>query len=75
MGALSITPGTPEEDSLEVQSGWYEDWYDNARGIFDGERIFALIGYELIEARMIDGRLVERQRVNFMPRPGQKGWQ
>jgi hypothetical protein len=75
MGSLSITPGTPEEDSLEVQSGWFEDWYDNARGIFVDERIFALIGYELIEARMIDGRLVERRRISFMPHVDQKGWQ
>jgi hypothetical protein len=75
MGSLSITPGTPERDSLEVESGWYEDWYDNARGIFVGERIFAVIGYELIEARMIDGRLVERQRISFMPGIDQRGWQ
>jgi len=75
VGSLAITPGTPEQDSLEVQSGWFDDWYGNARGIFVGERIFALIGYELIEARMMDGRLVERQRIGFMPRNDQRGWQ
>jgi hypothetical protein len=74
IGSLSSTPGTSEQDSLEVQSGWFEDWYGNARGLFVGQRIFALIGYELIEARMIDGRLVERQRINFMPRTSQTGW-
>ena len=67
IGSLSITPGTPEQDSLEVQSGWFDDWYGNARGILVEQRIFALIGYELIEARMIGGRLVEQRRINFMP--------
>ena len=74
LGSLSTT-GTPEADSLEVQSGWFDDWYANARGVFVGERIFALIGYELIEARIMDGRVVERQRINFMPGIDQKGWQ
>jgi len=75
VGSLSIKPGSPESDSLEVQSGWFDDWYGNTRGIFVGERVFALIGYELIEARMVDGRLVERQRINFMPGVDQRGWQ
>jgi len=56
------------------------DWYGNARPIFLGDRIFALLGYELVEGRL-DGqawrwgdaveppgeRLVERRRVSFAP--------
>ena len=74
LGSLSITPGAPESDSLEVQSGWFDDWYGNARGFFVGDRIFALIGYELIEAQLFGGRLVERRRINFMPGVDQRGW-
>jgi hypothetical protein len=74
LGSLSMTRGIPESDSLEVQSGWFDDWFGNSRGIFVGQRIFALIGYELIEARIVDGRIVERQRINFMPGVDQRGW-
>lgn len=48
------------------------DWYGNARPLFVGERVFALLGYELVEGRL-EGRgrdesLVERRRVDFAPR-------
>ena len=34
--------------------------------VYDG-RIFALLGYELVEGRMIGGRIREVERVNFAP--------
>jgi hypothetical protein len=47
------------------------DWYGNARPIFIGERVFALMGYELVEGRLErrpwGERLVERQRIGFAP--------
>ena len=43
------------------------DWYGNARPIFADGRIFALLGYELVEGRMIGGRIREVDRVNFAP--------
>lgn len=47
------------------------DWYGNARPIFLGDRVFALMGYEIVEGRVLrrDGqnRLVEMRRVNFQP--------
>ncbi len=43
------------------------DWYGNARPIFMGERIFALMGYELVEGSMQRGRINERRRVSFAP--------
>ncbi|WP_340587951.1 beta-propeller domain-containing protein [Erythrobacter alti] len=44
------------------------DWYGNARPIFLGDRIFALMGYELVEGRM-DGREIDEvRRVSFTPR-------
>jgi hypothetical protein len=48
------------------------DWYGNARPLFIGGRVFALMGYELVEAERVHGRwderLVERWRVDFSPR-------
>jgi hypothetical protein len=44
------------------------DWYGNARPIFIGDRVFALLGYELVEGTLQDGRIRERRRVDFAPR-------
>jgi hypothetical protein len=44
------------------------DWYGNARPIFADGRIFALLGYELVEGRMADGRIREIGRLNFAPK-------
>ena len=43
------------------------DWYGNARPIFLGPRVFALMGYELVEGQLRDGRIIERRRVDFSP--------
>jgi hypothetical protein len=50
------------------------DWYGNARPIFLGERVFALLGYELVEGRMAwrgwpGERVEELRRVSFAPQP------
>ncbi len=45
------------------------DWYGNARPIFLGDRIFALLGYELVEGALDGPRIRERARVNFAPEP------
>jgi hypothetical protein len=43
------------------------DWYGNARPIFLGDRVFALLGYELVEGRLDGGVISEIGRVNFSP--------
>jgi hypothetical protein len=43
------------------------DWYGNARPIFLGGRVFALLGYELVEGKMGDGRIQELRRINYAP--------
>jgi hypothetical protein len=44
------------------------DWYGNARPIFVGTRVFALLGYELVEGRVDDARGIrERRRIDFTP--------
>lgn len=42
------------------------DWYGNARPIFFRGRVFALMGYELVEGELREGRLVERSRINYL---------
>ncbi len=41
------------------------DWYGNARPIFYGDRIFALLGYELVEGQRADNKIIETRRTNF----------
>ena len=43
------------------------DWYGNARPIFIGSRVFALMGYELVEGRYDGTTVRERRRVDFTP--------
>jgi hypothetical protein len=46
------------------------DWYGNARPIFIGNRVFALMGYELVEGRLARGGSIgEVARLNFAPPP------
>ncbi len=43
------------------------DWYGNARPLFIGDRVFALLGYELVEGRVEGERIRERRRIDFTP--------
>ncbi len=43
------------------------DWYGNARPVFLQGRVFALLGYEIVEGKMEDGRIHELRRVNYAP--------
>ena len=42
------------------------DWYGNARPIFWRNRVFALLGYELVEGDLTGGRMREQRRVDFL---------
>ncbi len=42
-----------------------EDWYGNSRPFFIGKRIFALSGDELIEAELVNGEIIEKDRINI----------
>ncbi|HNQ14139.1 MAG TPA: beta-propeller domain-containing protein [Pyrinomonadaceae bacterium] len=46
------------------------DWYGNARPLFLRGRVFALLGYEIVEGSIDDGRIRETRRVNFAPGRG-----
>jgi hypothetical protein len=43
-------------------------WYGNARPIFIENRVFALLGYEIVEGQVRGGRMREVRRVSYAPR-------
>ncbi|MDV3258167.1 MAG: beta-propeller domain-containing protein [Sphingomonas sp.] len=65
-GRLDADPGRASDDGCVASC---VDWYGNARPIFIGNRLFALMGYELVEGRMANGAIHEVDRVNFAPPP------
>jgi hypothetical protein len=44
------------------------DWYGNARPLFLRNRVFALLGYEIVEGRLDRNGVTEVRRVSFAPR-------
>ena len=65
LGQLAASPQGRLDDGCRASC---VDWYGNARPIFVGERVYALMGYELVEGRIIDGAVTERRRVDYGPR-------
>jgi len=43
------------------------DWYGNSRPLFLRGRVFALMGYEIVEGRVAGGGIRELRRVSFAP--------
>lgn len=67
MGSLDSRTSPATDDACKASC---VDWYGNARPIFIGNRVFALLGYELVEGVIHENRIVERKRANFAPTPG-----
>ncbi|KFN43951.1 hypothetical protein N789_08355 [Arenimonas oryziterrae DSM 21050 = YC6267] len=65
LGALVAASAKPADDDCQASC---VDWYGNARPIFAGERVYALMGYELVEGALRDGRITERRRIDFAPK-------
>jgi len=65
-GRLDADPRRAADDACVASC---VDWYGNARPIFIANRVFALMGYELVEGRMANGAINEVARTNFAP-PG-----
>ena len=65
VGELLSNPAGQQDDGCQVSC---VDWYGDARPIFVAGRVFALLGYELVEGVEVNGRLGERRRVSFAPR-------
>ncbi|MFM9433871.1 hypothetical protein ACFDR9_000917 [Janthinobacterium sp. CG_23.3] len=66
LGALQSRPAGPDDDGCRASC---VDWYGNARPLFLNGRVFALLGYELVEGRVQDARLRETRRVSYAPPP------
>ena len=68
LGELQAQAQSPRDDACKASC---VDWYGNARPIFLGERVFALLGYELVEGQLTNGgwreRIDERRRISFAP--------
>jgi len=47
------------------------DWYGNSRPLFVRGRVLALLGYEIVEGSLRDGRMQEMRRINYAPQRAQ----
>jgi hypothetical protein len=78
LGQLRAGDGGARDDGCKASC---VDWYGNARPIFLGDRVLALMGYEIVEGRVQAGgwrfdepagaaapeQIVERRRISFAP--------
>jgi len=64
LGALDSQPGAGVNDGCRASC---VDWYGNSRPLFVNNRVFALMGYEIVEGRVSGNQIAEVQRVSFAP--------
>lgn len=68
IGRLDSKPGVGANDGCKASC---VDWYGNARPVFLRGRAFALLGYEIVEGRVLRHKgaehMVETRRVSFAP--------
>jgi len=62
IGELGAQPEKAVDDHCRASC---VDWYGNARPLFLRGRVFALLGYEIIEGNLNDGRMNELRRINY----------
>ena len=65
LGALDSRAAANANDGCRASC---VDWYGNSRPLFLRNRVFALMGYEIVEGRLRGDALTELRRVNFAPR-------
>lgn len=63
LGALASDPRAGQNDDCRVSC---VDWYGNARPIFYRNRVYALLGYELVEGRLDPDGISEIARTSFI---------
>jgi hypothetical protein len=64
VGELGSRPEIAIDDHCQASC---VDWYGNARPLFLRGRVFALLGYELVEGSLDAGRMQELRRINYAP--------
>lgn len=57
--------GTSNNDNCRASC---VDWYGNARPLFLRNRVFALLGYEIVEGSLSGNNIRETRRINYSPR-------
>jgi hypothetical protein len=64
VGDLAASLKTVKDDNCRASC---VDWYGESRPIFLGDRVFALLGYELVEGVITGARIKELKRLNYAP--------
>ena len=64
VGELSAQPERAADDACRASC---DDWYGNARPLFVRGRVFALLGYEIVEGTLNEGRIREMHRISYAP--------
>jgi hypothetical protein len=68
LGELAAAAATRQDDGCKASC---VDWYGNARPIFLGSRVLALMGYDLVEGQVAgrggDERIETRRSISFAP--------
>ena len=65
VGILAANPAPNTNDNCKASC---TDWYGNSRPLFVKGRVFALMGYELVEGKITNQKIVEVQRLDFTPK-------
>jgi hypothetical protein len=69
LGELAARQPGSDDDDADGCVASCVDWYGNSRPLFLRGRIFALLGYELVEGAVSGGRIREVARVSYAPAP------
>jgi hypothetical protein len=64
LGELGAQPEKAVDDQCRASC---VDWYGNARPLFIRGRVFALLGYELVEGKLDNASMVEIRRISYAP--------
>jgi hypothetical protein len=64
LGELDSKPAKAVDDGCRASC---VDWYGNARPLFVRGRVFAMLGYEIVEGKLVDGRIRESRRISYAP--------
>ena len=67
LGTLDAREGAGRNDRCHASC---VDWYGNSRPLFLRGRVFALMGYEIVEGQVDETRIVEIRRASFWPHAG-----
>ncbi|MDR1853570.1 MAG: beta-propeller domain-containing protein [Azoarcus sp.] len=63
LGALTATVGSTADDDCKASC---VDWYGNSRPLFVAGRVFALMGYEIVEGKIAADKIAETRRIEFL---------